>query len=77
MNRLFMCNGCRQKKQIVLNSCGMSYCEGCKHKAPKSKKEFNDFKDANKIDYSFGERNRMSTNSRVIKEIQRETRGEE
>lgn len=31
---LFQCAGCRQRKEIVKRTCGMSYCQGCANKAP-------------------------------------------
>lgn len=46
MSRVFQCNGCRQRKEIVLCLKGMSYCEQCKHKAPK-KGEYEAFKNEN------------------------------
>jgi hypothetical protein len=37
------CSGCRQKKILIHRVAGMGYCERCKHKAPKSQKELQDF----------------------------------
>lgn len=39
--RLFQCSGCRQRKEIVKHSKGMSFCESCAAKAPSAKEFFN------------------------------------
>jgi hypothetical protein len=43
MRFLFECKACRQRKQIVLFVQNMQYCEDCKHKAPRSRKEFREY----------------------------------
>lgn len=50
----FHCNGCRKTREIVKRSCGMSYCEDCKDKAP-TPKEFKEFVHKNSVG-TFGKR---------------------